>query len=594
MSMSEVTVPTYRVRVLPARHELEVELMVPAALARSPLRLQVATWVPGAYAFMKYGRDLFELKATDLRSGEPLPCTRDGWQGFRVEPKSGGVRVAYKIYGYDPAWGELVGLVDHAHAVLLGTRYLHLPGYDGPCRVTYELPEGWRLHHPAGARALDERLFEYPSYATLLDTPVVAGEFTALKRVVHGTTFHFVFLDQAVGFASEVERFLDAQVRIAEECHALFGSFPFDHYTYVFSFNPSAHWGLEHASSTMIGLGPNAFVDPNEWSAAMRVSAHELFHAWNVCRLKPAPLARLDHAGGNFTEGLWVAEGFTRYYEFVLCARAGVLTAEQVLSNVVNYYRHLEAMPAYARVSAADSSLATFLNHNKYPGSINNTIDYYDKGMLIAFDMDALLRTSSPGGTLDHEVRAFYEAYVGQPEGFTTRHALGFFGPRAPGMESLLRREVEGPAGLSTLDQLQKLGFEVKEEAVRYLGVVLKENAGPAVVNVLDTSRAGQSGLAPEDELLKVNGFPFNLKAFKWLIAREPRLSLEVRRGHRYLTFELPTAERRQVSALSWRGTEAQAALLREWLKRPDFQPVNGQAIPLGSFENFHGIQTVL
>src|SRR5689334_17992365 len=159
-------VPSYRVRVLPAAHELEVELSLPPALARAPVRLQVATWVPGAYAFMKYGRDLFSVEARELDGGAPLTCAREGWQGFRIEPGarsgSGGIKVTYKIYGYDPAWGELVGLVDHAHAVLIGPRYLHVPSYQGAYRVTYELPSGWKLHHPASARALDERTFEYP------------------------------------------------------------------------------------------------------------------------------------------------------------------------------------------------------------------------------------------------------------------------------------------------------------------------------------------------------------------------------------------------------------------------------------------------
>jgi hypothetical protein len=64
------------------------------------------------------------------------------------------------------------------------------------------------------------------------------------------------------------------------------------------------------------------------------------------------------------------------------CARAGVYTASQFFSNLAGYHRHLTVQPAYDRVSAADSSLTTYLNHAKYAGRVNNSIDYYDKGML--------------------------------------------------------------------------------------------------------------------------------------------------------------------------------------------------------------------
>lgn len=582
----------YKVRVLPARHELEVELTLEGSAAHGAVKLQVATWVPGAYGFMKYGRDLFELKAFDARTGAPLALSREGWQGFRVDGGAGAVRVTYRASAYDPAWGELCGLVDHENAVLLGTRYLHVPAHAGPCRVTYEFPAGWRVHHPAGPKALDDGTWEYPSFAVLLDTPVVAGAFDVITRKSHGVDFHHVFLDRAVGYEREAEKFVDALMKIADACHAMFGSFPFEHYTYVFTFHPSAHWGLEHISSTMIGLAPESFVDPEERARGARVCAHELFHAWNVCRLKPAPFMAMDHAGGSFTEGLWVAEGFTRYYEFLLCVRAGVLTPEEFFGNVVNYYRHLAAMPAYERVTAVDSSLATFLNHNKYPGSINNTIDYYDKGMLIAFDLDAALRLA--GGSLDEAFRGFYEAHAGKDAGFTTAQVRAFFDAKLPGLADQLHREAEGPAGLSVPQQLERLGFSGEPETVRYLGLVLKGNTGPEIANVLDTGPAGQTGLAAEDELVAVNGFPFSLKALKWCIANEPKVRLEVTRGHRRLVFEVAPAERTQIGSLVWRGTEAQAQRIRGWLGREDFTPASGQKLSLKSFENFHGIQAVI
>jgi predicted metalloprotease with PDZ domain len=596
-----VTVQTrvqYEVRLFPGEHEVAVVMTIRHA-PDGPLILEVPTWVPGAYGFMKYGRDLIDVRAVDGESRESLPLVREGWSGFRIAARSGGsgprsVEVSYRVYCFDPAWGELTGFVSHDQAVLLGTRYLKLQGCDGPCRVTYRFPDGWAHHHPAGARQLEANCFEYPSYRVLLDTPVVAGAFEVRSRRLHGADFHHVFLDRTVGFEREVEGFLDGLTGIAEQCHAVFGSFPFESFTYVFTFNPQAHWGLEHLTSTMIALGENLFIDRDERGRGLRVCAHELFHAWNVGRLRPAPLECIDHVRGAFSEGLWFAEGVTRYYEFLLLVRARELSPEQFLSNVVNYYRSLVALPSYERVSAADSSRATFLNHNRYPGSVNSTIDYYEKGMLIAFDMDATLRTARPATSLDRELAAFYQAHAGRGEGFVADDVRTFFGGRVTALGDLLAQEVEGPGGLTTPKQLERLGFELTTESVRYIGVVLKDGCGPAVEDVLDTGPASQSGIAPGDEIVEVQGFPFSVKALIWLVAREEQLSITVKRGHRRLRFDVRTGSREQITALAWKGTEAQIEVWRAWLGRLDFGPKAGDSIPLSSHENFHRVQTVL
>ena len=121
--------------------------------------------------------------------------------------------------------------------------------------------------------------------------------------------------------------------------------------------------------------------------------------------LKPAPLEKADRWAATFR----MRSGWPRASPGTMprvpagrpVGRGG---SRDLLSNVVNYLRTMNPHPAYERVSAADSSRASFLNHNRYPGSVNNTIDYYDKGMLIAFDVDAALRLVGKTD-LDREMR---------------------------------------------------------------------------------------------------------------------------------------------------------------------------------------------
>lgn len=590
---STVSSVAYHVRVVPARHEIEVQMNLEGSAAESTIRLEAPTWVPGDYEFRTFGRDLFDLKASDKHTGDLLAIHRAAWEAYHIKDGAGAVQITYTAYCSSTDFGEPSGILDDQYGILLGTRYLHTPAHLGACHVTYQLPEGWELHHPAGARQVDTWTWEYPSYEVLLDTPVVMGAFDHMTRDVRGTVFHYIFVTRGVGFESQSGKFVDALVKIAAVYHNLFGSFPFESYTFILSLDPTADWGLEHLTSTMVGLGPDVFTDLDQNAIGLRACAHELFHAWNVRRLRPAPLDRLDFYHGSFTEGLWVAEGFTRYYEFLTCTRTGIYSPQQFFSAVVNYFRHLAVLPAYQRVSAVDSSATTYLNHATYPGRVNNAIDYYDKGMVIAFNLDAVLRSDVPEGSLDKAFRAFYEEYVGRSLGYTTAEVCDFFERIHPGLREQLAREIGQPGGLALVEQLQRIGFDVEDETLPYIGLVMQNDTGPGIYGVLDTSPAGQSGIAPEDVVTSVNGYPFTLPALKWVCANESTVTLGVLRGNQARVYTIPVGKRTQIGKLTWAGSAEQASRIAAWLGQ-EFNPQRGQAFPLDFYENFHGIETVL
>jgi predicted metalloprotease with PDZ domain len=590
--MSEVV--RYRVTVLPECHELTVVMTVPPGAGGAPLRLGSPTWVPGDYSFNPYGRDVFDVKATDEGSGSPLAADREGWQGYVVQRGSGPVVIRHRAYCSSWDFSEACGIVGDRSGVVTGARYLFVGDYDGPCQVTYDLPEGWPLHHASGARKVEAFTWEYPSYLILLDTPVCMGSFDMVTSDVCGTAFHHVFIDEGVGAGVTRQDLVEQVDAVSARYHQMFGSFPFEDYTFVYGCNPKAEWGLEHLTSTMVGLGANVFTDTDVRATGIRACAHELFHAWNVRRLRPAPLDRLDLVGGDFTDGLWLAEGFTRYYEFLTCTRTGVYSPQQFFSTVVNYYRHLEVLPAYQRVSAADSSLATYLNHGKkYPGRVNNCIDYYDKGMLIAFGADTVLRVEKPGTGLDEAFAAFYARFVGRGAGYTCADVHDFFDEFHPGLGSRVFREATEVAGLDVAGLLRRLGFRVEDETVPYLGLVLANDTGPAIYGVLDTSPAGGSGIAPEDVVTATDGLTFDREALKSAIAHQETVGLSVARGNQMLTYQIPVGQRSQIGRLSWIGDDRQANLIQAWLEQ-DFHPEPGQDFPLDFYSNFHGPDTVI
>lgn len=126
-----------------------------------------------------------------------------------------------------------------------------------------------------------------------------------------------------------------------------------------------------------------------------------------------------------------------------------------------------------------------------------------------------------------------------------------------------------------------------------YIGLILQGDTGPGIYGVLDTSPAGQSGIAPEDVITAVNGYPFSLTALKWVCANESAVTLGILRGSQARSYTIPIGERTQIGKLTWVGSDEQAARIASWLGQ-DFKPSQGQTIPLDFYENFHGIETVL
>ena len=578
-----MTALTYHVRLEPARHEIEVELTLEGASGE--VRLESPTWVPGDYDFAPFGRDVFSVRA----AGQAV--RRVAWQGYLVEDAGSPLRVSYTASCSSWEASEACGILGDRNGVLLGTRYLRVPAHTGVLRVTYEPPDGWEILHPSGATQVDERTWKYASYELLLDTPVVFGAVDRLVRDVHGTPFHCVFMDRGIGSATEAEPFADQLAAVAATYHGQFGSFPFDDYVFICSLNAAADWGLEHLTGTMVGLDPDVFTDPTAHATGVRACAHELFHAWNVRRLRPAPLGELDLERGSFTEGLWLAEGFTRYYEFLTLTRTGVYSPAQFFSAIVNYYRHLAALPAYERVSPIDASLATFLNHDDpYPGRVNNAIDYYASGMLIAFGVDAVLR---PQSSLDALFAAFYDAFAGRGEGYTTADVRGFFDAARPGLGTAVVRAAGTPAALEVEAHLERIGFAVDHETVPIAGLVLQGGTGPAIYGVLDTSPAAAAGLAAEDVLTAIDDAPFDPAGLAWAITRRPAVDVRVLRGNETLEYTVAPEPRSRIGGLTWNGDAAQASTITGWLRR-EFAPAAGEAFPLDFYENFHGIETVI
>ncbi|MBN3728510.1 M61 family metallopeptidase, partial [Burkholderia sp. Ac-20379] len=511
----------------------------------------------------------------------------------RAAPEDG-VTVRYRAAAASSATSGAGGVLGDANGVLLGARYLRVAEHDGPCTVRYRVPDGWAIHHPSDAQALPDRTWAYRDHAHLLDTPVSFGRVDRIVREVRGTSFHHVFLTHAMGFEASVEGFVDDLCEIAGLYHDLFGAFPFDDYSFVLSFDPAHAWRCAHAAGSLVGLDPATFYDSDRYNASLRACAHALFQAWNGCRLRPAPPGRAEFERDGASEGRWVAEGFTRYFALLSCTRTALYTPAQFFAAIAGDYAHLAALPAYGTVSAVDASVAASLARAPYPGRANSAIDHEVAGMLIAFELDAMLRLDSHGArSLDDVFAGLFEAAAGQGKGYTLDALCAFVETRQPGLGRFLAARATEAGQLTLPDRLRGLGFDLGERPAPYLGLMLDGDAGPAIGSVLDGSPASRSGLAAEDRIQAVDGYPFSFDALTSAARQGGDVALDVLRGNRPGRYTIRAGTRTTLRCLHWAGSARQADLIAHWLQQP-FAPAAGQLFPLDFNEHGHGGATVI
>src|SRR5689334_8078641 len=186
------------------------------------------------------------------------------------------------------------------------------------------LPRGWQAATAMRAVKVDANgrgRYEAADYDELVDHPFELGRFWRGSFQAAGVPHEFVVAGAWPGF--DGERLLADSKRICEAQIAFWHGRkkpPFQRYVFMLNAVDDSYGGLEHRASTALiaarrDLPRVSQKEPSDgYVTLLGLISHEYFHTWNVKRLKPAELARIDYSRENHTELLWFFEGFTSYY----------------------------------------------------------------------------------------------------------------------------------------------------------------------------------------------------------------------------------------------------------------------------------------
>ncbi|CAM3191954.1 M61 family metallopeptidase [Sphingomonas antarctica] len=275
--------------------------------------------------------------------------------------------------------------------------------------MTY--PKGWRAATALrGVTTGDTVKYETVSYDVLQDSPVLAGRFHREDDLGHNVFLNTVADDPKYLAASPAQ--LSLHRNLVDQAVKLFGARHFDHYDFLFSLSDQLGGsGLEHHRSSEDGVGAKYFTD---WEASLpdhNLLPHEFTHSWDGKFRRGQDLWTPNFNTPMRDSLLWVYEGQTQFWGYVLEARSGLATKPQVLDALASIAAGLDNLPARDWRPLIDTTNDPIIASRKPKGWLSNqrSEDYYNEGMMIWLEADAIIRTGTKGTKgMDDFARAFF------------------------------------------------------------------------------------------------------------------------------------------------------------------------------------------
>jgi predicted metalloprotease with PDZ domain len=269
-----------------------------------------------------------------------------------------------------------------------------------PIQASLTIPTGWRAATALRPTAAEGDRLDYAtvSYETLQDSPVFAGKYFRADDLGHGVTLNTV-ADSAKELAVSPE-VLAKHRAMVDQAIKLFGSRHFDRYDFLHAVTDRMGGiGLEHHRSSENQNDPGYFID---WQASLadhNLLPHEFTHSWNGKFRRGADLWTPDFRTPMQDSLLWVYEGQTQFWGYVLEARSGLSSKQEVLDKLALIAAGLDNSPGRQWRQLIDTTSDPIISARRPKGwtSFQRSEDYYNEGLLIWTEADAIIRQGTKG-----------------------------------------------------------------------------------------------------------------------------------------------------------------------------------------------------
>jgi len=384
------------------------------------VEFKMPSWMPGYYQIMDYTKSVDNMIVKDeMGNGIPVEnLSENTWSIMGVRNKS--LLLSYDIKTDRKFVAN--SFVDESHAYIVpGNSFLYVDGFlQIPVSVKVELNDRWRdiatgLKSVAG----NPNAFTAADFDILYDCPLLIGDLEELPSFyVNGIEHRFIAYE--MGDFDKIQ-FMEKLKKVVEASVNIIGDIPYKQYTFI-GIGPG-RGGIEHLNNTTVSFDGNRLKTPEAMHSMLNFLAHEYFHHYNVKRIRPYELGPFKYDQENRTNSLWVSEGLSVYYEYLIVKRAGLMDTETLFSDLEANINTLENNPGRFHQSLAQASYNTweYGPFGTQGDDASKSISYYQKGPVVGLLLDFAIRNSTQNKkSLDDVMQSLYwEYYKNERRGFT-------------------------------------------------------------------------------------------------------------------------------------------------------------------------------
>jgi predicted metalloprotease with PDZ domain len=274
-----------------AHHEAEITLTV-TNIRQGPIVFRMSRSSPGRYATHEFGKNVYNVTATD-GNGQKLEVVKTDGDVYTVVKHKGQIALHYTLYG-NYADGTYASIDPTGYHLNMPASFMWVKGLEkAPITIHFsDIDKSWQIATQLKPSS-QNYTFTAPGLQYFMDSPVKIGKLHMKEWKLTNPdhkTYTFKLALEAEASESLVDSFTQKLQRIVKEAQAVFGEVPaYDNgsYTFIASLNPYVHGdGMEHRNSTMITSG-RVFNGADNF---LNTFAHEFFHCWNVERIRPKTL----------------------------------------------------------------------------------------------------------------------------------------------------------------------------------------------------------------------------------------------------------------------------------------------------------------
>ncbi|MCP9768201.1 M61 family peptidase [Lacihabitans sp. LS3-19] len=500
----------------PTTHYFEVKMKLDLnqtkEISENYVDFKMAAWTPGSYLIREYAKNVEGFSAKSENGALELQkVSKNTWRVFTKGNQH--IEVNYRVYAYELT--VRTSHLDDSHGYANGACvFMFVPQLMKTKSILKVIPHETFEKVSVALPEIAKNTFEVEDFDTLVDSPIEIGNQDIIEFETMGVKHTIANYSLQKLNYDKKELVADYKKVVEASASVIGGPHPCKNYLFIVHHLPGIGGGLEHLNSTTCQTSPQAYDSRDRYIGFLGLIAHEYFHLWNVKRLRPVALGPFDYENENYTNMLWVSEGFTSFYQNDILRRAGLIDETKMFSQIAYGIASIENSFGNKVQSVTESSWDAWIKYYRpNENSNNSTVSYYTKGGVLANVLNMIIIGETKGEkSLDDVLRLLYkEKYLASNVGFSDAEFKSACEQIAgKDLSELFENKIYGTQTLDYAQYFNNVDADITIEPstpnTPWVGITVRNKI---VTRVDRGSGAYDFGINVNDEILKVDGKTF-------------------------------------------------------------------------------------